>query len=165
VARVALNHIRCGKMYVHRCQVEVAMNRRLLMLSAFMALATPLHAANDVPVADAKAVRMLIEAQLAAFASDDANRAFSFAAPAIQAMFVDPDRFLAMVRQSYPVVYRPAAVSFLQPEWIEGKLIQRVQMADSAGAPWLVVYELERQADHSWRIAGCVAARGQGRST
>jgi len=128
-------------------------------------VATPVFAADEVSPADTKAVRSLIEAQLAAFASDDANRAFSFAAPAIQTMFANPDRFLAMVRESYPVVYRPASVSFLQPEWIDGKLIQRVQMADAAGAPWLVVYEVERQADRSWRIAGCVAARGHGRAT
>ena len=126
---------------------------------------TPLRAADEVSANDARAVRALVEAQLAAFASDDANKAFSLAAPAIQAMFVNPDRFLAMVRQSYPVVYRPASVSFLQPEWIDGKLIQRVQMADADGTPWMVVYELERQADRSWRIAGCLAARGQGRST
>ena len=93
------------------------------------------------------------------------TRRISLAAPAIQTMFVNAERFLAMVRESYPVVYRPASVSFLQPEWIDGKLIQRVQMADAAGAPWMVVYELERQADRSWRIAGCVAARAQGRST
>jgi hypothetical protein len=109
--------------------------------------------------------RALIEAQLAAFASDDANKAYSYAAPGIQTMFGSADRFLAMVRESYPVVYRPASVAFLQPEWIDGKLVQRVQMSDAAGAPWLVVYELERQADHTWRIAGCVAARSQGRST
>ena len=141
------------------------MDRRLLMSATLAAVAVPLRAANDVAAADAKAVRALIEAQLSAFASDDANKAFSLAAPAIQTMFVSADRFLAMVRQSYPVVYRPASVSFLQPEWIDGKLIQRVQMVDAAGAPWMVVYELERQPDRSWRIAGCVAARGQGRST
>ena len=146
------------------------MNRRSLMRAASAALvvvaaAAPGYAANDVSSSDAKAVRALIEAQLAAFANDDADRAFSYAAPAIQTMFVNADRFLAMVRQSYPVVYRPASVSFLQPEWIDGKLMQRVQMADAAGAPWLVVYEVARQPDRSWRIAGCVAARGQGRST
>jgi len=141
------------------------MNRRSLMLAALLTIAVPLQAATEVVAADAKAVRTLIEAQLAAFASDDANKAFSLAAPAIQTMFVNADRFLAMVREQYPVVYRPASVSFLQPEWIDGKLIQRVQMADAAGAPWLVVYEVERQADRTWRIAGCVAARGQGRST
>ncbi|HET7527280.1 MAG TPA: DUF4864 domain-containing protein [Burkholderiaceae bacterium] len=141
------------------------MNRRSLMLSTLAVVAVPLHAGNDVAQADAKAVRALIEAQLAAFASDDANKAFSFAAPTIQTLFVSADRFLAMVREQYPVVYRPASVSFLQPEWIDGRLIQRVQMIDAAGAPWLVAYEVQQQPDRSWRIAGCVAARTQARST
>jgi hypothetical protein len=129
------------------------------------AAVAPLHAAQEVSAADAKAVRGVIEAQLAAFAADDADKAFSYAAPGIRAMFVTAERFLAMVRQGYPVVYRPASVTFLKPEWIDRKLIQRVQMTDGAGAPWMVVYELERQADRSWRIAACVAARGAGRST
>jgi len=141
------------------------MNRRSVTWAALAAMAMPLQAADDVSPADAKAVRALIEAQLAAFASDDANKAYSLAAPAIQTMFVSADRFLAMVRESYPVVYRPASVAFLQPEWIDGKLVQRAQMSDAAGVPWMVVYQLERQPDRSWRIAGCVAARGQGRST
>ncbi|HSW21719.1 MAG TPA: DUF4864 domain-containing protein [Burkholderiaceae bacterium] len=141
------------------------MNRRSVTWVTLAAMAMPLQAANDVSPADAKAVRALIEAQLAAFASDDANKAYSLAAPAIQTMFVSADRFLAMVRESYPVVYRPASVAFLQPERIDGQLVQRVQMSDAAGVPWMVVYQLERQPDRSWRIAGCVAARGQGRST
>jgi hypothetical protein len=143
------------------------MNRRRFSAWAMSALATwPLRgSAQDVSAADAKAARALIEAQLAAFAADDAPRAFSYAAPAIQTMFGTPERFLSMVRDSYPVVYRPASVSFLQPEWVGGKLVQRVQMSDAAGAPWLVVYELERQNDRSWRISACVAGRSQGRST
>jgi len=143
------------------------MNRRRFSAWAAMVMAAaPLHgAAQDVTAADAKAARTLIEAQLAAFAADDASRAFSYAAPAIQTMFGTPERFLSMVRDSYPVVYRPASVSFLQPEWVGGKLVQRVQMVDAAGAPWMVVYELERQNDRSWRISACVAGRAQGRST
>ena len=125
----------------------------------------PLRAAPDVSAADAKAVREVIEAQLAAFAADDADKAFSYAAPGIRAMFVTAERFLAMVRQGYPVVHRPASVTFLKPEWLDDKLIQRVQMTDAAGAPWMVVYELERQADRAWRIAACVAARGAARTT
>jgi uncharacterized protein DUF4864 len=144
------------------------MDRRSFSIAAVamaLACAPPLHAAPDVKAADAKAVRALIEAQLAAFAADDAERAFSYAAPSIRALFVTAERFLAMVREGYPVVYRPASVTFLKPEWIETKLIQRVQMTDAAGAPWMVVYELERQPDKSWRIAACVAARGAARST
>ncbi len=144
------------------------MHRRPWLTAAALAwlmLATPLQAAPAVSAADAKAARAVIEAQLAAFAADDADKAFSYAAPGIRAMFVTAERFLAMVRQGYPVVHRPASVTFLGPEWIDDKLIQRVQMTDRAGAPWMVVYELERQADRSWRIAACVAARGAGRTT
>lgn len=141
------------------------MKRRRLGLALISAIAVGVPAAPAVSAADAKAVRQIIEAQLAAFAADDADKAFSFAAPGIRAMFGSAERFLAMVREGYPAVYRPASVSFLKPEWIEGKLIQRVQMSDADGAPWMVVYELERQRDRTWRIAACVAARGAGRST
>jgi hypothetical protein len=138
-------------------------SRRITLLAA-AAACLGVRAAPDVSVVDTKAVRAVIEAQLAAFAADDAERAFSYAAPGIRAMFVTAERFLAMVRDGYPVVYRPASVTFLKPEWIDGKLIQRVQMTDAAGAPWMVVYELERQVDKAWRIAACVAARGAGRT-
>jgi hypothetical protein len=143
------------------------MNRRKLgwIALAVFAVGTSGVAAPDVSKADAKAARIVIEAQLAAFAADDADKAFSFAAPGIRALFVSAERFLAMVREGYPVVYRPASVTFMKPEWIDSKLIQRVQMSDSDGGPWMVVYELERQKDRSWRIAACVAARGAGRST
>jgi hypothetical protein len=70
-----------------------------------------------------------------------------------------------MVRNGYPVVYRPASVTFLVPQRIEDKLVQRVQMVDAAGLPWMVAYELEQQPDRSWRIAACVVARTQDRST
>jgi hypothetical protein len=134
-------------------------------LLAWLAFVLPLRAAPAVSAADAKAARSVIEAQLAAFAADDADKAFSYAAPGIRAMFGTAERFLSMVRQGYPVVHRPASVTFLAPEWIDDKLIQRVQMTDAAGAPWMVVYELERHADTSWRIAACVAARSAARAT
>ena len=143
------------------------MDRRLFCIAACVAAAAPLPvgAAPDVSTADAKAARAVIEAQLAAFAADDAEKAFSYAAPGIRALFVNAERFMSMVREGYPVVYRPASVAFLKPEWSDSKLLQRVQMTDAAGAPWMVVYELERQADKSWRIAACVAARGNARTT
>ena len=139
-------------------------SRRVVLL-ALPGLSFGVRAAPDVSAADAKAVRAIIEAQLAAFAADDAEKAFSFAAPSIRAMFITAERFFSMVRDGYPVVYRPASVTFLKPEWIDDKLIQRVQMTDAAAAPWMVVYELERQADRSWRISACVAARGAARTT
>ena len=111
--------------------------------------------AQPVSEADARAARAVVSAQLEAFAKDDATRAFSYAAPSIRAMFGTPERFLAMVRTGYPVVYRAAGVTFLIPLSDEGDLLQGVHLTDGAGTLWLATYRLERQADGSWRIAGC----------
>lgn len=110
---------------------------------------------QPVAAADARAARTIVSAQLEAFASDDAKRAFSYAAPSIRAMFGTPERFLAMVRAGYPVVYRAAGVTFLIPLRVEGDLVQGVHLTDAAGGLWLATYRLERQPDGTWRIAGC----------
>ena len=111
--------------------------------------------AQPVATADARAARTIVSAQLEAFASDDAKRAFSYAAPSIRQMFGTPERFLAMVRAGYPVVYRAAGVTFLIPVRVEGDLVQGVHLTDAAGVHWLATYRLERQPDGTWRIAGC----------
>lgn len=134
-------------------------------LFALAVLWSPVARAEPVLAADTKSVRSTVEAQLAAFAADDAKRAFSYAAPSIREMFGSPDRFLAMVRGSYPVVYRPATVTFLNPEWVQGQLVQGVHLTDASGALWLAVYRLERQADKSWRISGCDVQPSAGRMT
>ena len=136
---------------------------KLLMIWSLAALlAMPaLTMAKDAPVtaAEARAVRSIIESQLDAFAKNDPVRAFSFAAPPIRRMFQTPERFMAMVRQAYPVVYRPASVTFLKPERIGGATIQVVRMTDSDGAPWLALYRMTREADKSWRIGGVELSR------
>jgi len=119
--------------------------------------------AEPVSAADTRAVRGVVEAQLAAFAADDAKRAFSYAAPSIREMFGTPERFVAMVRAGYPVVYRPASVNFLIPVWVDGQLVQGVHLTDDEGTLWLAVYRLERQPDKSWRISGCDVQPAQGK--
>jgi hypothetical protein len=131
---------------------------------ACFALTTSSALQAQVPSSDASAIRAVIEAQLDAFQADDAARAFSYAAPSIQALFGTPANFLAMVRSEYPVVYHPSSVSFLSVQEIDGQVSQVVQMTDAAGALWMAVYTLERQADRSWRISGCAIFRGSDRS-
>jgi hypothetical protein len=133
-------------------------------LCTAFALVQPVRA-GEVARSDAKAVRQVIEAQLAAFAEDDAEKAFSFAAPSIRESFGTAEKFMAMVRRGYPVVYRPTSVRFLDPVLHGDTLMQRVRMTDDLGAAWMVVYSLERQDDRSWRITACIAARGDGRMT
>jgi hypothetical protein len=132
-------------------------------VALFAALAPP-ASAEPVSAIDSKAVRVVVEAQLAAFAADDAKRAFSYAAPSIREMFGTPERFVAMVRAGYPVVYRPASVNFLLPVRVEGQIVQGVHLTDGEGALWLAIYRLERQPDKSWRISGCEVQPASGKT-
>src|SRR5215470_14612180 len=140
----------------------MTMRRRLLLfLPALVltALSAPRPtAAEPLARADARQVRAVVEAQLDAFARDDAERAFSYAAPGIRTMFGDAERFMAMVRRSYPVVYRPASVAFLVADADGDEVVQPVHFTDAEGGLWLAVYHLQRQPDRSWRIAGCELA-------
>jgi len=135
------------------------------LLCALLLAAPTLCGAQPIAAADAQAVRKVIEAQLDAFRKDDAERAFSYAAPGIQKMFGTPDGFMEMVRTQYAVVYRPHAVTFRSPRRLGADLVQPVRMTDQEGHPWLVVYPMERQPDGSWRINGCQTARLPGAET
>ncbi len=139
----------------------------LFILAASLGWLTAALAAGpaDVSASDAKAVRVVVEAQLKAFAADDAKTAFRYASPKIREMFGSPDNFIAMVRRGYPVVYRPASIAFLQPERVDDVVVQSVHMTDADGTLWLAVYQLERQADRSWRIGGCQVVPASGRVT
>ena len=109
--------------------------------------------------ADAHAVRDVVQAQLEAFAADDAERAFSYASASIRAQFGDAASFMAMVRGGYPMVVRPAAVSFFQAQTDDGAAVtvrQTVQLRDREGRLWRATYLLERQAGVGWRISACV---------
>ena len=136
----------------------------LLILVGLHALQTPVHAAPLTP-ADEKSVRSVIQAQLAALAKDDAVKAFSYAAPNVRQAFGTASRFLSMVQNDYPVVYRPASVAFLKAEGNGDDVVQRVQMQDASGTAWLATYSLQRQKAGVWRITGCTVVENKGRMT
>lgn len=135
------------------------------LLLVWALLATGPAQAVSLSERDAKAVRAVVEAQLQALAADDAVRAFSFASPAIRSQFGDAATFITMVRQGYPVLIRPAATAFFQPEAVAGAVIQVVQLRDATGRNWLATYQLQRQADQRWRINGCAVAPDAGKSS
>ncbi|MDZ7589293.1 MAG: DUF4864 domain-containing protein [Rubrivivax sp.] len=147
----------------------LAWTRRWLGCVALIALLVPAAAgAALLAEPDARAVRQVVEAQLEAFAADDAARAFSYASPSIQAQFGDANNFMAMVRSGYPMVVRPAAVSFFQAQVDGGTpstVMQLVQLRDREGRLWNASYLLERQTGAGWRISGCVVAADSGRSS
>ena len=140
--------------------------RAVCAIAGAMLFAQSIRAAEaPVSAEDARALRQVIEAQLAAFRADDAEQAFSYASPSIRDQFGTPEHFMAMVRSGYPVVYRPATVAFMLPERMGGEVIQRVRMTDGNGAAWLAIYGMQRQGSRGWRINGCVVTRDAGRTT
>lgn len=133
---------------------------------------TPMSSvAQDAPRADAlsasdgRAVRAVVEAQLKALAADQPAQAFAQAAPAIRSQFGDAKVFMEMVRRNYPMLIKPASVSFFRPEVGEGGVIQAVHFRDRDGQLWRAVYQLQKQADKSWRISGCAVAQDAEAST
>ena len=135
------------------------------VLPAFFVALQALMPAQAVALSakDEKAVQTVVQSQLAAFAKDDADAAFSYAAPELRKIIGNASAFMAMVKNSYPVVYRPASVAFLKPESTGDDVVQRVQMLDASGTSYLAVYSLQRQKDKTWRISGCAVVENKGR--
>ncbi|HSV54576.1 MAG TPA: DUF4864 domain-containing protein [Burkholderiaceae bacterium] len=132
---------------------------RLATLLAGACLACLLSlSAHAGPLSDAEQlqVRDVIQAQLDAFAQDDADTAFELATPGIRATLGKSERLLALVREAYPMVYRAASVAYFKAEESNGTVLQLVRITDPHSKSWLAIFSLERQADASWRISGCL---------
>ena len=94
-----------------------------------------------------------IDAQISAFLEDDFERAFSFASPMIRGIFRTPELFGQMVRQGYPMVWRPADVRYGAAESAGGVTRQTVVITDAAGAVHVLEYEMI-PAEGGWLING-----------
>ena len=124
--------------------------RRLLLslvLSLLPALSAPAQEARN------PGIETIIQQQFDAFRADDVGTAFSFASPNIQGLFGSPENFGMMVRNSYPMVWRPDQVRFLELREVAGNLWQRVMVTDQAGRAHFLDYQMVQTAD-GWQING-----------
>ena len=103
---------------------------------------------------DARAIREVIQTQLAAFRRDDAQAAFALAAPSVRRIFRTPQRFMAMVMADYRPVYRPDKVSFLKLIFDDGRTVQQMLFVNAADGAVFAFYLMERQPDGEWLIGG-----------
>ena len=94
-----------------------------------------------------------IQSQIDAFLVDDFDRAFTFASPNIQGTFGSSDRFGSMVRNGYPMVWRPEDVQFLELRDLNGRLWQKVMVRDQGGKLHILDYQMIR-TEAGWRING-----------
>ena len=114
---------------------------------------------------DVADIRNLIIGQIDAFRKDDAEKAFSFAAPELKKIFRTPDVFLYMVRKSYKSVYRPQKFDFRAIQRIDGKVVQPVTVIGPSGVTETALYIMEIQPDGTWRIGACIMAQEPGNDT
>ncbi|MDO6725807.1 DUF4864 domain-containing protein [Cognatishimia sp. 1_MG-2023] len=119
---------------------------RLIFAAALAVWASVLNA-QDAEIQD------VISRQIEAFQEDDVEAAYGFASPSIQNLIGSPARFGAMVRNGYPMVWRPSDFRFLELKELRGTYRQKVLFKDTHG----VFHELEYQMlliEDRWRING-----------
>lgn len=117
---------------------------RLSVLLLCLSLTLPAHA-QESPI------QAVIESQIKALQADDFDLAFSFASPNIKALFGTPETFGAMVKDGYPMVYRPSDVDMQELREIAGSLWQRVRVVDQAGKTWFLDYMMI-ETPEGWQI-------------
>lgn len=126
---------------------------RALFFGIFALFSMSFAAAAQEVVAPEPGIEATIQSQVDAFLADDFARAFTFASPTIQGMFGTPENFGRMVRNGYPMVWRPADVQFLELRDFRGALWQRVMVRDAMGRVHLLDYQMVEGED-GWRING-----------
>ena len=129
------------------------MRKFFLFLSLF--LSTGLAAEGRLKASDVAEIRAVIHRQIDALGRDDARGAFALVAPGAQEAYGTPERFLDTMRTSYPAVYRPAKVAFLDLVVMGDQVVQPVQLTERSGAVWVAYYAMQRQRDGAWRMNGC----------
>jgi hypothetical protein len=136
-----------------------------VVLVCAVALTNGAAAGEPLSPGDRDAIRAVIESQIAAFRRDDADGAFSFAAPFIREKFGDAATFIEMVRGGYRPVYRPSEVVFRDIDATGTLPIQEVLVVDREGRSFIAHYPMQKQPDGHWLIAGCFLAPFDGEAT
>lgn len=140
------------------------MRRFLLMMSLTFGLAIGVLAIPAEAQDAEGAVKAVVEAQIAALASGDAEAAFSYATPQIQKQFGSPKNFLAMVQLSYSALI-DAEVFEVEAVAAQGEhAAVRAHVVGKDGRAFKAIYPLLLQPDGAWRIDGCYLQTTDGQS-
>lgn len=127
------------------------MRRGTLSLVLAVGLAMPVSATEVLR--SEPGIEVTIENQIEAFQADDFIGAFTYASPTIRKLFGSPERFGDMVRNGYPMVWRPGEFRFLELREIDGLLWQQVLVRDEQGTVHLLDYQMIQTPD-GWLING-----------
>ena len=96
----------------------------------------------------------VIESQIQAFLDENAELAYSYAAPMIKMKFTNPVEFMSMVKNYYEPVYNPKQFYFLEAKYYEGAIYHQLQVISQKNESFLATYSLI-QDEGRWKISGC----------
>ena len=105
----------------------------------------------------------VIESQIQAFLDENAELAYSFAAPLIKMKFTNPIEFMSMVKNYYEPVYNPKQFYFLEAKYYEGAIYHQLQVISQKNESFLATYSLI-QDEGRWKISGCAVYPMQNQS-
>lgn len=109
----------------------------------------------ELSVSDLKAIRSLIDDQIAAFRRHDAEGAWRHVAPGLQEKFGTAESFLEMVRTAYQPVYAPRSYQFGEIVVTPDGVGQWMDVTGPDGIRVGALYLMERQRDGIWKTSGC----------
>ena len=111
------------------------------------------------------AIKEVIGGQLQAMKAGDGTKAMTFSVPGIRQQFGSPERFMRMVRDGYGALLTARDSTFLEGAVVDGLTLQPLQLVLPDNSVVVALYRMEKQKDGAWRIAACVIAPSQARST
>lgn len=142
--------------------------RHALALIAWLVCA-PIFAAPPgeptLPAREWTAIRKVIGDQLAALKAGDGVKAMTYAAPGIRDQFGTPDNFMRMVREGYGALLTARRTQFLEGAVIDEAVVQPLRLVLPDESVLVALYQMQRQPNGQWRIAGCVIAPSTVQST
>ena len=98
--------------------------------------------------------QFIIESQIQAFLDENAELAYSYAAPLIKMKFDSPSEFMFMVKNYYEPVYNPKQFYFIDARYFEGAIYHQLQVISQQDESFLATYSLI-QDEGKWKISGC----------
>ena len=98
--------------------------------------------------------QFIIESQIQAFLDENAELAYSYAAPLIKMKFNNPLEFMSMVKNYYEPVYNPKQFYFIDARYFEGAVYHQLQVISQQNESFLATYSLIQDGG-KWKISGC----------
>ena len=98
--------------------------------------------------------QFIIESQIQAFLDENAELAYSYAAPLIKMKFNNSLEFMSMVKEYYDPVYNPKQFYFIDARYFEGAIYHQLQVISQQDESFLATYSLV-QDEGKWKISGC----------